>query len=212
MKILINILIAVVGMALAADPVTYDYSSNCEEYCADIGLSDGDAITGFIEFDSDLFSGSDRTDAVTAFTFTVGDMVFTLDNTEAFRITIGLSEDFTSVTNFNIRLAKSIDTSMQDHLVLLHSVAGISSGFVSGACLDVTCEGLQWNNNGVPLGPVASLSYRAASVPEPATWLVLMGGLIALFLNRRQGAKYETIDNTVVTGVRPMVHGRPAGI
>lgn len=183
MKILISILIVMMSAILSADPVVYDYSSNCEEYCADIGLADGDAITGVIEFDSDLFSGKDKTTAVTGFTFTIGDMIFTLENTQGFRVRMGLSEDFTRVESFNLFLAKSVNGTV-DHLLTLHSVAGLSFGYVSGACTDITCEGLYWDNNGIALSQ-ASLAYRPTSVPEPATWLVLMGGLVALFLNRR---------------------------
>ena len=145
--LLLCFLLSCVGGAEAN--FTYDYNATCSSDCVVVGLSDGDPVSGFIEFSETNFAPNavlDATDVV-AFSLTAGNVTVTeLTSIGWFFVGI-LADDGISFDVFALSTSDSLDPDRGNYIN-----AGWFSGLASpeGACLEAfesseLCQSYTWN-------------------------------------------------------------------
>lgn len=172
------------------DPLVFNYSGTCTDYCETVGLDLGDSVTGWVEFEHD--GGLTlNTNEMLSFSFTLGNLVFTESTTDVFSLVVKLLED--QVASFDFRMSNSLSHLYLKPTALLNS-DGMSGVTPSGYC-NATCDG-HWMNNDADIsdGAIAWANPHShtASVPEPGTFALMGMALLGLAFRRKHVSEWQS--------------------
>lgn len=195
MKVLLAAaMILFTAMASHAATLRFDVASTCETNCNVLGLSSGDAVSGFLLLDSTGFGvGSARygSEDVLDFEFTFGNLTVSFGN--AFGFTFGTlptgQNTATELANWSFS-ASTLGPGTVGGVDVSGGSLGLAgnTGGPGITCSDAQCSQLNGfppfarisqfgTATGVPVGPTV--------IPLPATMPLLLAGIGALGLLRR---------------------------
>lgn len=182
---------AVGGLAMPAQAgaITYDLDAVCQVDCANVGLSSGDAISGFITFDDAGFAPDAFISAadVIAFDFAFGDVAIDNVTASGLRFFGRLAADGLSMTIVDMIVSEALIPDLGDTLFAdATRFFGTRLGNCSETCIPANISAF------LGRASVPTLTPRLAAVPEPRALglvLVSLGGL--LIFGRRYAVRAE---------------------
>lgn len=186
-----GMLLAVWGSAASAVTVSIDIAGQCYLECANVGLEDGDLVTGNVKIDGDYFAADDTSgdEALISYGFAFGNYAFDQSSGSSPGFSVGWGNTPGSIYSIVIESYASSDAINPGPLLSMYAFAdfrgnGVASHDGYHRVLEFFTETNFGNAAYLTIDPVES----TAPIPLPAAaWLLLSALFGAAGLHRLAG-------------------------